>query len=110
MNPRHGHRCLLGAAALLLAACADPASLALTGANAVTVVDSGKTVTDHIMSFATGDECTIRHSLRGQAWCQPKRYDHGTADGGETCYRSIADVTCYAAENPYETPSRRATY
>jgi hypothetical protein len=61
------------AAPLALAACADPVSLALGGTSVVTMIDSGKTVSDHVMSFATGEECTFRHSLRGQAWCQSRR-------------------------------------
>ena len=44
-------------APLTLTACADPASLALGGASVVTVVDSGKTVSDHAMSYATGENC-----------------------------------------------------
>ena len=54
-----------------LTACADPASLALGGASAVSFVQSGKTLTDHAMSYATDQDCSLRHSLSGKAWCQP---------------------------------------
>lgn len=54
-------------APLALAACADPASLTVGGASVVTMIDSGKTVTDHAMSLATGDDCSFRNSLRGDA-------------------------------------------
>ena len=82
--------------------------MALGGASVVTAIDSGKTVTDHVMSYATGDECTFRHSLRGDAWCQPKRNDDDSAQAKTVCYQSIARITCYEVVNRFETETRRA--
>lgn len=96
------------AAPLALAACADPASLALGGASVVSVIDSGKTVSDHVMSYATGDECTFRHSLRGEAWCQPRSIEADDGQPERVCYQSIARVTCYEVANRFETETRRA--
>jgi len=96
------------AAPLALAACADPASLALGGASVVTMIDSGKTVSDHVMSYATGEECTFRHSLRGQAWCQPRPFEESGDQPNLVCYQSIARTTCYEVANRYETETRRA--
>ncbi|MDA0787265.1 MAG: hypothetical protein O3B37_13335 [Proteobacteria bacterium] len=106
---RSGVQTILAIAApLALAACADPASLALGGASVVTMIDSGKTVSDHVMSFATGDECTFRHSLRGEAWCQPRRGEDTGEQSRSVCYQSIARVTCYDVANRFETETRRA--
>ncbi|MEP4377612.1 MAG: hypothetical protein ABJ215_04380 [Alphaproteobacteria bacterium] len=106
---RPGIRNILAIAApLALAACADPATLALGGASVVTVMDSGKTVSDHVMSFATGEECTFRHSLRGEAWCQPKRYEDSGEQANLVCYQSIARVSCYEVANRFETETRLA--
>jgi len=106
---RPGVRTILAIAApLVLTACADPASLALGGASVVTVIDSGKTVSDHVMSYATGDECSFRHSLRGEAWCQPGFADEVNAQDQQVCYQSIARVTCYEVSNRFETETRRA--
>lgn len=86
--------------------CVDPASLTISGASVVTAVDSGKTVTDHAMSFATGENCSFLHSFKGKAWCVPERgKEHAPPD--QVCYSSIARITCYPAENPHETASRR---
>ena len=105
---RSGVRNILAIAApLALAACADPASLALGGASVVTMIDSGKTVSDHVMSFATGEECTFRHSLRGQAWCQPRRGTESDEHSKLVCYQSIARTTCYEVANRFETETRR---
>lgn len=93
-------------APLNLSACVDPASLALSGASVVTAVDSGKTITDHAMSFATGEDCSFLHSFSGDPWCMP---EVGEAPGprNEVCYQSIANITCYPVGNPHETESRR---
>jgi len=106
---RSGVQTILAIAApLALAACADPASLALGGASVVTMIDSGKTVSDHVMSFATGDECTVRHSLSGEAWCQPRRGENTGDQSNLVCYQSIARTTCYEVANRFETETRRA--
>lgn len=104
---RRVHIAVFLLAPLGLAACADPASLAVGGVSVVTVIDSGKTMTDHAMSYATGDDCSFRNSLRGDAWCQPIPLDV-PARGPLVCYQSIARVTCYDVENRFETPTRRA--
>jgi len=91
---------------LTLTACVDPASIALSGASVVTIVDSGKTVTDHAMSFATGENCSFLHSFKGKAWCVPE-VGEVPEPPNQACYRSIANMTCYPVENPHETVSRR---
>lgn len=89
-----------------LTACTDPASLAVSGVSVVTAFDSGKTVSDHAMSFMTGDDCSFLNSLRGSAWCQPVAGELAEPPK-QVCYKSIASMTCYPVENPHETPSRR---
>lgn len=54
---RHIRNLALMLVPLTMTACADPASLALGGASVVTVVDSGKTVSDHAIAYATGENC-----------------------------------------------------
>ncbi len=98
---------LFAAGLLGLTACADPASLALSGASVVTAIDSGKTVTDHAFSYATGEDCSFLNSLRGEAWCQPI-VTEPSPPPNQVCYRSIARMTCYPVENPHETASQRS--
>ena len=106
-NSRHHFRGPIAAAALLaLTGCVAPASVAFGGASVVTAADTGKTVSDHAMSFLTGQECTYRHTLKGIAWCQPLASAAPEPDG-RVCYQSLGSITCYTAENPFETPSRR---
>ena len=66
-------------------------------------------MSDHFMSYATGDECTFRHALRGKAWCQPKRAEADTEAPNTVCYQSLARVTCYEVANRFETETRLAS-
>jgi hypothetical protein len=91
-----------------LTACTDPVSVALGGASVVSVVQSGKTISDHAMSAATGMDCSIRNSLSGASWCLPVVNDTPDPAAELACYRSIANVTCYTRDNPHETASRRS--
>lgn len=101
-------RLLVAAAALgALSACTDPASMALSGASVVSVMQTGKTISDHAMSMATGMDCSIRNTFAGVSWCQPLENDAVDPSADLACYRSIAKVTCYLRDNPNETASRR---
>lgn len=107
-NPcRHIRMPLAATAMLVLTACVDPATVTLGGASVVTAADTGKTLSDHAMSYLTGQECTYRNTLKGIAWCQPIPADTPEPDDN-VCYQSLASITCYTAENPFETGSRRA--
>lgn len=101
---------LVAIAAATLSACADPASLALSGVSIVTFAQSGKTITDHAMSLATDQDCSLKHSLSGQPWCLPAQGDVASNPepvADQYCYRSIAAVTCYRRPNRHDTASRR---
>lgn len=91
----------------VLTACTDPLSVALGGASVVSIVQTGKTISDHAMSAATGMDCSIGHSLSGESWCQPEIDETADPSADLVCYRSIANVTCYNQDNPHETASRR---
>lgn len=91
----------------VLTACTDPVSLVIGSASVVSVVQTGKTVSDHAMSAATGMNCSIRHTFSGSSWCLPTANDAPDPAAGLACYRSIAEVTCYTRDNPNETASRR---
>jgi len=99
----------LGALAVVaaLTACGDPVSIALSGASVISVVETGKTISDHAMSVATGQDCSIQHTFAGMSWCQSQEEEMPDPSANLVCYRSIAEVTCYPRYNPNETASRR---
>lgn len=91
----------------VLTACTDPVSIAIGSASIVSVVQTGKTVSDHAMTAATGMDCSIRNTLSGASWCLPAVNDAPDPATELACYRSIAEVTCYTRDNPNETASQR---
>lgn len=109
---RLGRTALTCGALCGLVACAAPATLALGGASVVTFTQTGRTLSDHAMSLATDQDCSIRNSLAGKSWCQPSTQSadmRPTITSDLHCYRSIAAVTCYRQENPHDTTTRRTT-
>lgn len=52
-----------------------------------------KTVVDHLVSWNTGKDCSTVRSEQGRTYC---REDEPNPAPQVHCYRSLADVTCYA--------------
>jgi hypothetical protein len=75
--------------------------LAVEGASAIF---SGKTASDHVVSFVSGKDCSIVYTEQGNAYCvedemqvlQPKLY----------CYKTLASVSCYTQPDPGRTPDQ----
>ncbi|WP_215907492.1 hypothetical protein [Thalassospira marina] len=68
----------------------------------VSIINTDKTIVDHIVSMSTGRDCSTVRSSMGEPYCktdpipEPPLY----------CYRSLAAVTCYATPDPYNTGKR----
>ncbi len=96
-------------ALLALGACTSPLAIALTGASAATYVATGKTLPGYAMSYSTDQDCLVMRNLKGEPMCKEVPAAGGLEEQAVemACYRSIADITCYQAENPHETVTRR---
>ena len=84
-----------------LTGCAGlPLAGVVGGAEVASVVNTDKTLTDHVASNLTGHDCsTVKVKSRGK-YCidqnsipapQPAVY----------CYRSLGDINCYENPDPY---------
>ncbi len=88
------------AGVVVLAAISGCANIpALAGAEGVSAVLTKKTVTDQIVSFTSGKNCSTARVDRGQSYCvedeinpPPKVY----------CYRTLGSVSCYDRPDPYK--------
>lgn len=72
---------------IFLAACSP-----LIGVEAVSVVNTDKTLGDHIISFSSGKDCSTIRKQRGMTYCKE---DEIQAKTSVFCYRTLAEVTCY---------------
>ena len=77
-----------------------PQAMGLDGA---AVLSTGKTISDHIVSFSTGKNCsTVRKNI-GQHYCEEDEV--GNPDE-VFCYNTLGNVTCYASPAPHGETQR----
>lgn len=105
-NRNFGMRFVIIAAAMfLLSACGTV--VGTSGLNGVvpgvaqiegaTIVGTGKTIEDHIISLASGKDCSTARSQRGLTYCKEDEV-HYKPD--VHCYRNLGEVTCYDKPDP----------
>ena len=64
----------------------------------MTVVSTGKTISDHLVSYASGKNCsTVRRQI-GQNFCEE---DELSEPEEIYCYNSLGDVNCFATPQPF---------
>ena len=105
---RIGAVALLG---LMVSACTDmrsllPSHLVSKVVNysilsTASVMATDKTIPDHIVSYRSGKDCSTVRTEQGRTYC---REDEPNPLPVAYCYRSIADVTCYAEPDPARQP------
>ena len=86
---------VLAFTALVGACSAAPPLAAVEGASAWW---TGKTVSDQVISFATGKNCSTVRRETGRTYCEE---DEPNPMPAVYCYRTIAKITCYDRPDPY---------
>ena len=77
-----------------------PHALGIAGA---AVLSTGKTISDHIVSFSTGKNCsTVRKNI-GQHYCEEDEVENLDE---VFCYNTLGNVTCYASPAPHGETQR----
>ena len=69
----------------------------LLGVNGASVIGTGKTITDHVVSFTTGKNCSTVRKNTGHHYCEE---DELTVPDNVFCYTTLGDVTCYDRPTP----------
>lgn len=69
---------------------------AYEGASAV---GTGKTISDHVISFASGKNCSTIRSKTGRTYCEE---DEPNPTPKVWCYRTIGKAVCYDRPDPYQ--------
>ena len=89
--------------ALPLLSC-DPATatVVVVGSSAASLAHTKKTIPDHIVSWATGDDCSlIRYTEEDGPYCQAEPDPSQSAgEDGFTCYRTLGTIDCYSEPDP----------
>lgn len=100
---------LLGAAGTmvrksLLVAATLATAVMLSGCTAglleaFSLMGTDKTVGDHVISLASGKDCSTVREQQGQAYCKEDQLPPPKPN--IYCYRNLGDVTCYDKPLPY---------
>lgn len=87
-------------AALPLGGCTPAAvATAAVGADLVSLTSTKKTIGDHIVSAATGEDCSSVTFTETGRYCPEKV----VVDRSRLyCYRTLADVECHHIPDPYK--------
>lgn len=93
------------AALLLLAGCGGEVGLVMVGASAVSFATTDKLLTDHAVSYATGEECSALQLEQTGEYCRSEQEiadaaaeDAQRREAAEPemyCYRTLGEITCY---------------
>ncbi len=70
----------------------------MLGVDGATVITTGKTISDHIVSYATGKNCSTVRRQTGQNFCEE---DDLSTPEEIYCYNSLGKVNCFASPQPY---------
>lgn len=87
---------------LLLAACS--AVPQLVGIEGVSTIITDKTLTDQIVSYASGKDCSTVRKERGLTYCVEDELDPQPL---VYCYRTLGRASCYDRPDPYNGRQRR---
>ena len=72
--------------------------------DAVTVISTDKTISDHIISLTSGKNCSTVRLEKGMHYCEE---DEPTVEPAVYCYKTLASVTCYDRPDPYKEGYRK---
>jgi len=82
-----------------LGAC-EPASMLMTGASVIGVIQSEQTLGDKALSWALNKECSLFQVARGEEYCQSR----APQPVEKYCYRNLGGITCYTQPDPDASP------
>lgn len=88
--------------ALLVVLCGCSAFPTYGPVEGAFVIGTDKTMTDHVISIASGKNCSTVRKEKGLTYCEE---DEPQIKQNIFCYRTLADVTCY--DRPDPNPGRK---
>jgi hypothetical protein len=109
---RERARILLVPALLLLAACSPAESGIIVGASLISLLETDKTVPDHIMSQMLNKDCSSQRLLEGaDKMCLDENGPTTVAQSIPSyCYRTLGNITCYTEPNPFDPKSNQVAW
>ncbi|MBT4933692.1 MAG: hypothetical protein HOL66_08400 [Rhodospirillaceae bacterium] len=76
----------------------------ISAVEGVSAVSTGKTFSDHIVSYASGKDCSTVRTNNGRTYCQE---NEPNPKPKVWCYRTIGKPVCYDRPDPYQGNQRK---
>ena len=70
----------------------------------ISAVGTGKTASDHLISFTSGMNCSTIRTKTGRTYCEEQE---SNPTSRVWCYRTIGKVVCYDKPDPYQGNQRK---
>lgn len=67
---------------------------ALVVADGISVINTGKTVEDHVIGWISGQDCSVRRAMHGEDYCVGKE-PPPAVKLVSYCYKTLAKTSCY---------------
>ncbi|MEO5336718.1 MAG: hypothetical protein H7841_07490 [Magnetospirillum sp. WYHS-4] len=100
-------RLLAMLALMVVTGCGVVSSGAAPGlgqAEVASVMVSKKTITDHVVSYMSGKNCTFMRSNQGLTYCEE---DEKFPKPPVYCYKTLGQVTCYDRPDPFDPRTQK---
>jgi len=98
---------LIAALGPAVAGCSG-SSLAVMGADAMTQVASGRSISGNVIHAFTGKDCVPMNLLTGKPMCPEEDATAAKKDEAPVyCYRTLGQVDCHIEPDPMMAPSTR---
>jgi hypothetical protein len=70
----------------------------------VSVINTQKTIDDHLVSWLSGEDCSTLKALHGEPYCKPEPVQVPMVTRTVYCYKNLAGSTCYTQPVPNRQP------
>jgi hypothetical protein len=97
---------LFAALGLSIAGCSG-SSIAVMGADAVTQVASGRSISGNVIHAFTGKDCVPMNILAGKPMCPEEETAAAKQEAPIYCYRTLGQVDCHSEPDPMMSPGSR---
>lgn len=95
-------------------ACDPYTNTMMLSATVVSVVNTDKTIGDHLAGWAMNEDCSSLRASKGDDYCRPWLTDEEIAQAErdakgspQYCYRSLGGIACYTEADKDASPETR---
>ena len=91
----------------IVASGCSGSSIAVMGADAMTQLASGRSITGNVIHAFTGKDCVPMNILSGKPMCPEENTAAAKDEAPVYCYRTLGQVDCHAEPDPMMSPTTR---